>query len=72
MRMVMKDHGRILRSTCDSTMRRKSTSSRKNIVRYQVKDKVSQLFQNFFLPLQNVANVAASVLEIVQFPNNVS
>ena len=53
-------------------MRRKSTSSRKNIVRYQVKDKVSQFFQNFFLPLQNVANVAASVLEIVQVPNNVS
>ena len=70
--MEIKDHLRILRSTCDSTMRRKSTSSRKNIVRYQVKDKVSQFFQNFFLPLQNVANVAASVLEIVQVPNNVS
>ena len=41
----------------------------KNLVRYQVKDKVSQFFQNFFLPLENVANVAASVLEIVQFPN---
>ena len=44
----------------------------KDLVWYQVKDKVSQFFQNFFLPLENVANVAASVLEIVQVPNNVS
>ena len=44
----------------------------KNLVRYQVKDKTSKFFQNFFLPLENVANVAASVLEIVQVPNNVS
>ena len=44
----------------------------KNLVRYKVKDKASQFFQNFFLPLENVANVAASVLEIVQVPNNVS
>ena len=44
----------------------------KNLVRYQVKDKMGKFFQNFFLPLENVANVAASVLEIVQVPNNVS
>ena len=44
----------------------------KNLVRYKVKDKASQFFQNFFLPLENMANVAAPVLEIVQFPNNVS
>ena len=44
----------------------------KNLVRYQVKDKTSKFFQNFYLPLENVANVAASVLEIVQVPNNVS
>ena len=42
----------------------------KNLVK--VKDKVSQFFQNFFLPLENVANVAAPVLEIVQVPNAVS
>ena len=44
----------------------------KNLVRYQVKDKVSQFFQNFFLTLENVANVAAPVLEIAQVPNAVS
>ena len=69
MRMVITDYRRILRSNCEE---KKVDFQQKNLVRYQVKDTVSQFFQNFFLPLENVANVAASVLEIVQFPNNVS